>query len=85
MEKEYSVITLEDGIDYIIVDEISFENNRFVYLSNINNKADFCIRKIVLKDEKEVLVGLSDDQEFDTAMLLFSKKHEDILKNNQGE
>ena len=85
MEKEYSVITLEDGIDYIIIDEIFLENNRFVYLSNINNKNDFCIRKIIIKEGKEILNGLKDDSEFDTAMLLFSKKHKDFLKNNKGE
>lgn len=82
MEKEYNVITLEDGINYIILDEISFETNRYVYLSNADNKSDFCIRKIISKDGKEILVGLSDDNEFDTAMLLFSKKHENVLKNN---
>lgn len=82
MEKEYNVITLEDGINYIILDEISFESKRYLYLSNNDNKSDFCIRKIISKDGKEILVGLSDDNEFDTAMLLFSKKHENVLNNN---
>ena len=42
MEKE--TIVLEDGIEYIITDTI----NNYVYLNNINDPEDFCIRKEII-------------------------------------
>ena len=41
--------TLEDGKQYAIIDEITENNNTYVYLSNISDETDFCIRKV--KDE----------------------------------
>lgn len=36
MEETVNVITLEDGIEYAIIDEIKADTIKYVYLSNIN-------------------------------------------------
>ena len=65
-------ITLEDGIEYIITDTI----NDYVYLNNINDIEDFCIRKKIKEDEDFYLIGLENDEEFYNALELFEKKYQ---------
>ena len=69
-------IRLEDGLEYAVIDEISDGKDiTYVYLSNTSNEKDFCIRKVDDKVNPELLVGLDSNEEFDKALLLFSKKH----------
>ncbi len=71
MEKE--IVTLNDGLEYVIVDEISSNGNVYVYLSNVDNPDKFCIRKKIYNNELHLLVGLDNDEEFDFALKLYSK------------
>lgn len=68
-------VKLEDGIEYMILDEIDSDVNTYVYLTNIDDEEDFCIRKVDNKRNSELLVGLDSNEEFDKALLLFTKKH----------
>ena len=70
MEKE--TIFLEDGIEYIITDKI----NNYIYLSNINDLKDFCIRKEIIKNDEEYIVGLENEEEYYKALALFEKKYQ---------
>ena len=45
---EMKCIKLEDGLEYMVLDEIDSETNTYVYLSNIEDPEDFCIRKVDL-------------------------------------
>ena len=67
--KEFEVIILEDGIEYIIAHEL--EN--YVLLVNPKQEDDFCIRKNVVKDGKEYIESLDSDEEFDKALALFTE------------
>ena len=83
MVETINVITLEDGIQYAVIDEISHDNKRYVYLTNVDDYEDFCIRKVILENNEEFVVGLDDDAEFDLALMLFAKNHkEEIGKLN---
>jgi len=83
MVENIDVITLEDGIEYAVIEEIVHGNNKYVYLTNINDHEDFCIRKVIVEEAEEFLVGLEDDAEFDLALMLFAKNHkEEISKIN---
>lgn len=73
--EEIEFITLEDGIEYVIMDEIDNSGTVYVYLTNADDEKDFCIRKLDKSGEKEMLVGLDSDSEFDKALLLYTKKH----------
>lgn len=70
MEKE--TIFLEDGIEYIITDTI----NNYLYLNNINDIKDFCIKKEIIKDGEEYIVGLDNEEEYYKAIELFEKKYQ---------
>ena len=53
LEKEYNVITLENGIEYTEIDRINFNNNCYVVLSNLDDPSDFCIRRLVNDNNQE--------------------------------
>lgn len=77
--KDYDSVTLEDGEEYIILDEIDIDDDRYVYLSNENGNHKFKIRKTKMVGNIEMFVGLDSDDEFDKAMLYFIKKHKNDL------
>ena len=75
VELEY--IILEDGIEYAIVDEITIDNNLYLYL--VNNNRNVEIRR---QDEQENLIKVNDKNEYDKVMLVFMKKHKNDFSNN---
>lgn len=74
-EKECNVITLENGIEYTEIDKINFNNNCYVVLSNFDDPSDFCIRKLVINNDQEYIVGLEDREEFNNVLKLFNDKY----------
>lgn len=72
MNKELEFIELEDNESYVILKTIE-GTNKYVYLANMKNAGDMAIRKLVLIDNKEILAGLDNDQEFNEAIELFKK------------
>ena len=66
--KEVDVIKLEDGIEYAVVQKIEKEGNTYLYLTNVDDEKDFCIRKLIMQDGEEAIIGLDDDKEFDKAL-----------------
>ena len=73
--KDIECIILEDNIEYGIIEKIKYKEREYLYLSNINNPKDFCIRKVIGK----VLFSLDDETEYNFAMELLKEKHIDIL------
>lgn len=76
MPKEIKTVTLEDNITYAIIDVIENNQQRYVYLTNIDDDTDFCIRKLVKEDNEELLIGLNNEEEFKTALAIFQNKHD---------
>lgn len=74
-EKEFDIITLENNLDYYEIDNINYNNNNYVFLSEVNNPENFCIRKIKEKNNEEYIIGLDSEEEFDTILKLFTEKY----------
>lgn len=70
-----SVILLEDNENYAVIDKIPSEKGTYVYLTNIKDTEDFCIRKEIEREEKFFLVGLENEEEVDYAMNLLVRKN----------
>lgn len=68
-------ITLEDNLEYIIVDEINTETGKYIYLLNEEDIGKMCIRKTKIINNEESLVGLDNEREFQYALDLYIKKH----------
>ncbi len=75
MMEYVDAVTLEDGLKYIVTDEIEINNNKYVYLTEENNIEKIGIRKVRVQDGKEVLVGLDNENEFRMALTAFGKKN----------
>lgn len=69
-EVNMKTITLEDNNDYFVVKEC----DNYVYLANINNPKDICVRKLITDNNEEYLTVLDNDEELNKALVLFSKK-----------
>lgn len=74
-EKEFEIITLEDNLDYAEIDKINYNNNNYVFLSEVDNPENFCIRKIKIENNEEIIIGLDSKEEFDTILKLFTEKY----------
>lgn len=72
---EIDVITLEDNKEYGIFDTLEHENNKYLFLGNLQDESDVCMRKIIVKDGKEYLRKLEDEEEFENIMTLYYEKH----------
>ncbi len=68
-----------NNIDYLILDEITINNIRYVYLSEEDNPLNFMVRKVVLEDNTEYLVGLDTDIEIKTALNAYFTKHKEEI------
>lgn len=73
--EEVEVITLEDGKDYMVTDEFEINKVRYVYLTNEEDIADICIRKINIINNEEYLVGLDSEEEFKKALQEFLNRN----------
>ncbi len=72
---DLDVITLENNQNYLIIDTIVNENNKYLFLVNEDNKNDIVLRKVIKKDEKEYVTKLDSKDEFEEIMTLFNLKH----------
>ena len=77
---ELDALKLE-GKDYVIVDEEKVNGTLYVHLASADDPEDFCIRKVVIKNNEEILIGLDSDEEFDLALDAFIKKNHSDLEN----
>jgi hypothetical protein len=62
---DVAVVRIDD-VDYTIVDVI----NGYAYLIDLDNPDDF----LIMKDAGEELVSITDENELESALLLFSDK-----------
>lgn len=77
MNEEVNIITLDDGKDYMVTDELVINNVKYLLLTNEDDVADFCIRKINNINKSEYLVGLNNKDEVLNVLKEFAKKNHD--------
>ena len=70
-----SKIVLENGCEYVAIDKIKKDNVDYIYLVNSKDDEDFCIRKQIIQDNKNYLVGLDNDLEFEMALKIYYDKN----------
>lgn len=73
-EKEVKTVKLENGIEYIIVDEI-IDKDKYLILVNEMNDLDVCIRKVIVENNEEYIIGLDSDEELNKILNLYYKKN----------
>lgn len=73
--EEYNTIILEDNKKYAELDTLINNNITYIFLSQLDNPENICIRKLKIKDNEEYIVGLDSNEEFDTILKLFLEKY----------
>lgn len=76
---EINTVILENGIEYTEVDDIVYDNVKYILLSNINDVKDSCIRKIIILNNEEYISKLDSDREFDIVLSLFMEKNKALF------
>ena len=74
MEGQCNMIELEDNIKYFITKEIQDGSVVYVYLTNVNDVNDFCIRKT--DESREELKELDSVEEFKYALKVYQNNME---------
>ena len=74
MNENIEVVTLEDGKDYMVTAELEINNIKYLFLTNEDDVADFCLRKINTNNNNEYLVGLNDKEEVIKVLQEFTNK-----------
>ena len=74
MNENIEVVTLEDGKDYMVTAELDINNIKYLFLTNEDDVADFCLRKINTINNNVYLVGLNDKEEVIKILQEFTNK-----------
>ena len=64
-----------DQKEYVVVETISLDDIKYIYLSYIDDEKDICIRKEVKGD----ILPLDNEKEFQKSLLLFAQKNKDLM------
>lgn len=75
---DINTVVLENGIEYTEVDDLIYNNTRYVLLANVDNVKDSCIRKIKINDDGSYISRLSDS-EFNIILDMFIEKNEALF------
>ena len=70
MDKEIEVVALEDNLDYVILMELSIDNNKYMVLSREDDPNVVVVRKIINGNNKEYLVKVSKEVEDKVASVI---------------
>lgn len=76
---DINTIVLENGIEYTEIDDLVYNDTKYVLLSNVKNVKDSCIRKITIENNEEYVCRLEDDSEFDIILNMFVEKNKALF------
>jgi len=76
---EVNVVVLENGLEYMEIDELVYNETKYILLANYKNVKDSCIRKICVKDNQEYFCKIKDDNELKTVLNLFVEKNKALF------
>lgn len=72
MNRYDEILTL-DGEEFVVVDELVYENKKYLYVNSLKNEQDVAILEEYEKDGKKVVKSV-EDSKFNTLVNLFAKK-----------
>lgn len=79
------IITLNNNLEYIIVDTITIDNSNYLYLINNSDNDDVVLLKTITINGIETLVGIDNEEEFDKVFTKLAISNKDTLINFLNE
>ena len=77
--REFNTMVLEDGIEYTEVDNLIYNDFKYILLSNINNVKESCIRKMPVEENDKYVYRLENEKEFDMILSMFVEKNKALF------
>ena len=74
-EKLCNVIELGDNKEYTEIDRVNYNHNTYVILSNLDNPADFFVKKLINEKNNEYIIGLDTNEEVYNVLKIFTDKY----------
>lgn len=75
---DINTVRLENGIEYTEIDDLIYNNTRYILLTNVDNVKDSCIRKIRVDNDKNYISRLNEN-EFDIVLSMFLEKNKALF------
>lgn len=79
--EETLVFTLENDEEYNEISRVTYNDTKYLLLSNAKNPVDTCIRKLVNENNQEYICRLNDD-ELSKVLNLFIKQSDISSEKN---
>ena len=77
--EEVNTFVLENGIEYMQIDELCYNNTQYLLLANYQNIQDSCIRKVTIENEVKYLCKVKNEKELETVKSLFIEKNKALF------
>jgi len=79
--EQTNAFVLENGEQYVEINSLVYEGNKYVLLSNVSNAKDICVRKIVNENNRDYICRL-DDSEFNIVFNKLIENSKDVVEGN---
>ena len=76
---DVNTMVLENGVEYTEIDNLFYNNIKYVLLCNTSNTKDSCIRKISIENNKEFVCRLKNQDEFNMILNMFLEKNKALF------
>ena len=74
-DEEVGISMVEfDGVEYMELMKLPLNGNTYVFLSNPEDASDFFVKKLIVEDGEQYLIGIDNREEFDNTLLHFTKQ-----------
>lgn len=80
MERSYSIIEFENGKSYLVVDEVTINDKKYLFLANEKNDKDLLFQNIQYEDNGPKLNKIESEEEFNTVLNHFVKRYRRIYE-----
>ena len=81
MEKEYDDILTINNEEYVVVDEMFYEGDKYIYVIALNDENKISILKETEENNEEYVESISEDR-VELFMNLFAKRFIEATKKN---
>ena len=73
---EANIIKLEDNLDYVVIATKEILDNKYIIMCGEEDPNNIVVRKVINKDEHEILIKLDSKEELEKVLLEYMKDKE---------
>jgi hypothetical protein len=78
MDHSYSIIEFENGKSYLVVDEVTLNEKKYLFLANEKNNKDLLFQNINYESDTPKLNKIESEEEFNKVSTYFMQRYKRI-------